>query len=578
MYFNILPAIKYDVKPIGYPFSESDFVVAKNFFRRYKVSDTAFSQTVYYQKVAVADGDRLEQIADKLYGNPFYDWVIALTNNMINPLFDLPMSENELRKHIESQYDNPYYDTHHYEIISDEKQIELFGKVLIQGETWVDETFYNNQARYTASPFPNLTPDTQTIPVRKEYIFTDPNLLNTLDNNLIQYTYGSEFTAFGTGSGNDGGFVIYPPIKGTVRSSGYLRFRGAPDDARWALLNPIDATYYDKITLYGSFGNNLNGGEWPDVLPNPPGVSGEVLTIQYRRNINENWIDMGIIIHIGVAQGVFAPTDQQLPDPETGASGRPPGVYENLTVYDTSYNPTPMRVTITVNDNYEVSNVEILDRGYGLSNGQSYIILNDDLGGGIAGIVGGIEVPLLDYQFSVYIYNEFGIDGPQYGRYDTVPNNFSLPIPPEARTSSTEFRIYQPDNTGTTFDQYGISAIYFTGSITTELPLGFEWTKIDDDHYVIDGQDWNRIDGQWYIKTEQGYQYWNGNSIDEVSGSILARPVTEFEYEQTENEKKREIYILKPQYIDPFVEEFKKASLYKKSSDFVSNRLKKTGV
>ena len=31
MYFNFLPSIKYDVKPISYPFSESDYVVANNF-------------------------------------------------------------------------------------------------------------------------------------------------------------------------------------------------------------------------------------------------------------------------------------------------------------------------------------------------------------------------------------------------------------------------------------------------------------------------------------------------------------------------------------------------------------------
>jgi len=63
MYFNILPSIKYDLKPIGYPFSESDFVVAKNFFKRFKITDSAFNQTIFYQKFAVTDGDRLEQIA-----------------------------------------------------------------------------------------------------------------------------------------------------------------------------------------------------------------------------------------------------------------------------------------------------------------------------------------------------------------------------------------------------------------------------------------------------------------------------------------------------------------------------------
>ena len=572
MYFNILPSIKYDVKPISYPFSESDFIVAKNFFRRYKVSDTAFNQTVFYQKVAVSDGDRLEQIAEKLYGSPFYDWVLILTNNMIDPLFALPMTEEELRKHVEGQYDNPYYDTHHYEIISNEKQEELFGKVILPGGTWVDETFYNNREQFTAGSLPNLTPDTITLPVFKEYVFTNPSELNTLDNNLIVEQSGTSFTSYGSGLGNDGGFVLYPASKGNLKSKGYLRFRGAAGQERLAQLAPIDATQYNKLTIYGKFGTDFNGGEWPDVIGN------ENLTVQYRTNPAELWNDIGTIIDIGVAQGISFFEDAQPPS-EYGGTGRPAGVYENLTVYDFSLNPTNMRVTVTVNDSYEVSNIEIVDRGTGLSDSQSYVILNDDIGAGYVLNPVGAEVPLNNYNFDVYTLTSNGLpSGYQIGRYDTEPYQFSIDIPEAARTSTTEFRLRQPGNTGTSVDQYAISAIYFSGEQTTEFPLDFEWNQIDPDHYVIDGQDWVRTDGIWYLKTEQGYQYWDGTSVAEVSGNVLARPVTEFEYEQTENEKRREIYILKPQYIDAFVDEFKKASLYKKSSDYVSNRLKKTGV
>ena len=42
MYFSIIPNLAYDEKPIKYPFSESDFVTAKNFFRRYQVDPDVF--------------------------------------------------------------------------------------------------------------------------------------------------------------------------------------------------------------------------------------------------------------------------------------------------------------------------------------------------------------------------------------------------------------------------------------------------------------------------------------------------------------------------------------------------------
>ena len=49
MYFKLLPDIKYDQKPISYPFSESNFVVAKNFFRRFKINEDFKQYAVYFQ-------------------------------------------------------------------------------------------------------------------------------------------------------------------------------------------------------------------------------------------------------------------------------------------------------------------------------------------------------------------------------------------------------------------------------------------------------------------------------------------------------------------------------------------------
>ena len=83
MYFSLIPDIKYNLKPINYPFSESDYITAKNFFRRFQVNQDLFSYSVYYKKYAVINGDRLDTIANEAFGDPSYDWVIALTNNMI---------------------------------------------------------------------------------------------------------------------------------------------------------------------------------------------------------------------------------------------------------------------------------------------------------------------------------------------------------------------------------------------------------------------------------------------------------------------------------------------------------------
>tara|TARA_B100002019_G_scaffold288039_1_gene301032 strand:- start:554 stop:1183 length:630 start_codon:yes stop_codon:yes gene_type:complete len=136
MYFSILPNISYDEKPISYPFSESAFVTAKNFFRRYKVNEDVFSYAVFFKKYAIVDGERPDSLALRAYGDSFYDWVILLTNNLVNAQYDWPMTNLEMEKVLASEYDNPYTDIDHYETI----KIGQYPAGL-----HVDETFYNGQ-------------------------------------------------------------------------------------------------------------------------------------------------------------------------------------------------------------------------------------------------------------------------------------------------------------------------------------------------------------------------------------------------------------------------------------------------
>ena len=70
-YFQNIPNIQYDQKPISYPFSESDYVIAKNFFRRYQVNPDVFSYSVYFKKYSVKEGEKIYDIAQKAYGDPF---------------------------------------------------------------------------------------------------------------------------------------------------------------------------------------------------------------------------------------------------------------------------------------------------------------------------------------------------------------------------------------------------------------------------------------------------------------------------------------------------------------------------
>ena len=146
MYFSLIPDINYDSKPISFPFSESDYITTKNFFRRYQVNPDIFEYATFYKKYSVEEGDKIEYIAERYYGDAFYDWVIVLTNNFINPLFAFPLDSETLRKTVELKYgfDGAYSGTHHY-VTSEVKTGDLLA---LEGNLIVDQNFYNSPFSY----------------------------------------------------------------------------------------------------------------------------------------------------------------------------------------------------------------------------------------------------------------------------------------------------------------------------------------------------------------------------------------------------------------------------------------------
>ena len=151
MFFSLIPDIEYDVKPIKFPYTKSDFITAKNFFRRFKINEDVFSYTATFNKYAVIEGETPDQVAEKAYGDPFLDWVILITNNVINPLFDWPRTDNSVRKYCEKTYTDPYSDILYYktrEIKSGTSMsTDLTGKTVkinaLDAGLKVDEKFYN---------------------------------------------------------------------------------------------------------------------------------------------------------------------------------------------------------------------------------------------------------------------------------------------------------------------------------------------------------------------------------------------------------------------------------------------------
>lgn len=161
MYFSLLPDVQYDTKPIKYPFSESDYTVAKNFFRRYTINQDVFGYATFYNQYTIQDGVKIEEIARLYYGNVLYDWVVILTNNFINPSFSLPLDSYTLNKFIEEKYGDEMYNIHHYETIEikSSQQIDGIPITVLDGGNIVDNNFHTSTFTYwNGTEYINVNP------------------------------------------------------------------------------------------------------------------------------------------------------------------------------------------------------------------------------------------------------------------------------------------------------------------------------------------------------------------------------------------------------------------------------------
>ena len=100
MYFDKFPLLQYPVKD-GNNFR---YVFVRNLLRRVALSEDLMTSEAVFMEYSVKDGERPEHIAERVYGDPGYHWLILLTNNVIDPYHGWYMSGSALEEYIQKKY------------------------------------------------------------------------------------------------------------------------------------------------------------------------------------------------------------------------------------------------------------------------------------------------------------------------------------------------------------------------------------------------------------------------------------------------------------------------------------------
>ena len=137
-YFSYLPDVF--VRTKSYRTGTNDpYVLAKNLFRRIKIRDDLSDVILGFEKYTIKNNQRPDQVADEVYGNVNYDWVVLLVNNIINIYDDWPMTEQELYNYMVRKYGKDDVESIHHWVTQEVRSTR--GDIQLRADIQVPEDF-----------------------------------------------------------------------------------------------------------------------------------------------------------------------------------------------------------------------------------------------------------------------------------------------------------------------------------------------------------------------------------------------------------------------------------------------------
>lgn len=112
MYFENFPKFAYDFDING----ERKVLIVSDITRNVRFRKEILSNVTLYDEYDIKEGETPEIIAEKLYGNSQYHWIIMLINNRYDYIADFPLTYTALAQYIADKYGvGNELETHHYE-------------------------------------------------------------------------------------------------------------------------------------------------------------------------------------------------------------------------------------------------------------------------------------------------------------------------------------------------------------------------------------------------------------------------------------------------------------------------------
>jgi hypothetical protein len=150
-YFDYIPNFEYISRTKDGNYI-SDYTVVKNLFKRGNLRQDIFGDLTFFTKYKIVGDQRPDDVAYDVYGDQNYDWVVMLSNNIMNLETEWPWGEEAFNKYLIDKYGSyeKIYETKDYETVQIKDSL---GRIIVPGGLVVPQdfsvTFYDTGLQQT---------------------------------------------------------------------------------------------------------------------------------------------------------------------------------------------------------------------------------------------------------------------------------------------------------------------------------------------------------------------------------------------------------------------------------------------
>jgi hypothetical protein len=115
-YFKQVPEFEYVSRLPGA--NIGDYIRVKNLFKKGKIREDIFQNLAFFEKYKIIGDDRPDNVAFEVYEDSKLDWIVLLSNNVLNVQSEWPLPQTDFDRFLLDKYgdyDTLYNGIHHYE-------------------------------------------------------------------------------------------------------------------------------------------------------------------------------------------------------------------------------------------------------------------------------------------------------------------------------------------------------------------------------------------------------------------------------------------------------------------------------